>query len=214
MAVRLISNFSGLSMKAFVSIGFLSLAFLALHGCSGRTGGKRADSNGRGGGFNGAVSSEPDRANSTSNSNSSSGSLGSIENANRNQIVEHPDDIAKGLLQTEDAWNQAYIQKDEAWFQQNLADDYTEIGDTGKTINDKAGAIAEMKADKSTEIVAEISDAKVRVEGNSAIVTGINHVKLKDASGKPIDYKHRFTDTYIKRGDKWLIWADQATRIP
>ncbi|MEP6850783.1 MAG: nuclear transport factor 2 family protein [Acidobacteriota bacterium] len=201
-------------MKTFVSIGVLSLAFFALHGCSGRTGGNQADSKGRGG-VNGAVSSESNTANSASNSNPSSGRSLDNQNSEANSIfVERPEDIAKGLLQTEDAWNQAYVQKDEAWFQQNLADDYTEIGDTGKTINDKGGAIAEMKADNSTEIVAEISDAKVRVEGNSAIVTGINHVKLKDASGKPIDYKHRFTDTYIKRGDKWLVWADQATRIP
>ena len=202
-------------MKTTISILILSLVFLTLDGCSGRTGGNRADANGRGGG-NGAASNESNTANSAPNSNSSSGSSldSKNSNANTNEIVERPDDIAKGLLQTEDAWNQAYVQKDEAWFQQNLADDYTEISDTGKTINDKAGAIAEMKADKSTEIIAEISEAKVRVEGNSAVVTGINHVKLKDANGKPIDYKHRFTDTYIKRGDKWQIWADQATRIP
>ena len=192
-------------------ISILCLGFLFLNACGGRTGGNRTNQ-GNGTRGNGEPSSS---ANSGTNANVAGNSnTADTSNSNTNEIVERPEDISRGLLQMEDAWNQAYVQKDEAWFQQNLADDYTEIGDTGKTINDKAGAIAEMKADKSSEIIAEISDAKVRVEGNSAVVTGINHVKLKDANGKPVDYKHRFTDTYIKRDGRWQIWADQATRIP
>jgi ketosteroid isomerase-like protein len=179
----------------------------ALLGC-GRSGGDRNAARSNSNVASANIAAQVDNSNNA-NAQNTSGS-----NSNTNEIAERPEDISRGLLQMEDAWNQAYIQKDEAWFQQNLADDYTEISDTGKTINDKAGAIAEMKADKSTEIVAEISETKVRVEGNSAVVTGINHVKLKDPSGKPVDYKHRFTDTYIKRDGKWQIWADQATRIP
>src|SRR5262249_44525729 len=60
-------------------------------------------------------------------------------NASTVEIIETPESISAALLQMEDAWNAAYGRRDEAWFQQNLADDYTEIGDDGKTINDKAG---------------------------------------------------------------------------
>jgi ketosteroid isomerase-like protein len=95
-----------------------------------------------------------------------------------------------------------------------LADDYTEIGDDGRTINDKAGATAAMKADKSTALETDLSDMKVRVEGNAAVVTGVNHVRLKDPTGKQQDYKHRFTDTFVKRDRRWLIWANESTRMP
>lgn len=181
---------------------------LFLGACDGRDA-NRSNGNRASGNSNTAAN-----ANAVSNANPNANANANSANANTNVIVERPEDISKGLLQMEDAWNDAYGQKNEEWFQQNLADDYTEIGDTGKTINDKAGAIAEMKADKSTEIITAISDTKVRVEGNSAVVTGINHVKLKDPAGKPVDYKHRFTDTFVKRNDKWQVWADQATRIP
>ena len=165
-------------------------------------------------------------ANATSNTNGAapvnnsnvpqSGPL-SANNSNANtptEIVETSESISAALLQMEDAWNAAYVRRDEAWFQQNLADDYTEIGDDGKAINDKAGATAAMKADKSTAIETELSETKVRVEGNAAIVTGVNHVRLKDPTGKQQDYKHRFTDTFVKRDGRWLIWANESTRMP
>lgn len=159
-------------------------------------------------------------ANATTNVNTGNSSANANLSANANSsnsniaIVDTPANEGDGLLQIEDAWNAAYVRRDEGWFQQNLADDYTEIGDSGKTINDKAGAIAAMLADKSTGITTELSDTKVRIEGNSAVVTGVNHVKLKDENGHLQDYRHRYTDTYIKRDGKWLIWANESTRMP
>ena len=194
-----------------IGVLVLCIGFLGSFGC-GRSGGNRAAGN------NGAAAgNSPNAANSINSSNAglaNSGPQANALNANTNEIVASNEDISRGLLQMEDAWNDAYVRRDEAWFQQNLADDYTEIGDTGKTINDKAGAIEAMKDDKSVEIITQLSDTKVRIEGDAAVITGVNHVRLKDEHGRQQDYKHRFTDTFIKRGDRWLVWANQATRMP
>ena len=196
----------------FLLVSILCFSILLFNTCGGRSDGNRANGANRANRNN-----EPSNSANSVNSANAANSAINANSSNSNttsEIFERPEDISKGLLQMEDAWNEAYVKRDEAWFQQNLADDYTEIGDSGKTINDKAGAIAAMKADKSTEIVAELSDTKVRVEGNAAIVTGVNHVRLKDENGRPQDYKHRYTDTYIKRDGRWLIWANESTRMP
>jgi len=200
-------------MKRILSL-FLAFFVLLifLDACSGRGDGNRVSRNAAGNGASNANEAAP-----ASNSNMPQSGPLNANNTNANtpsEIVESPASISAALLQMEDAWNAAYVRRDEAWFQQNLADDYSEIGDDGKTINDKAGATAAMKADKSTAIETELSDMKVRVEGNAAVVTGVNHVRLKDPTGKQQDYKHRFTDTYIKREGRWQIWANESTRIP
>ena len=56
------------------------------------------------------------------------------------------------------------------------------------------------------------SDSK-RVDGNAAVVTGINHVRGKDDKGVAFDRRTRFTDTFIKRDGRWLVWATQGTLI-
>jgi ketosteroid isomerase-like protein len=199
--------------RMFRSILVVCVALFCLNACGGR-----GDGSSRGNRGNAASNAnESNSANTTNNSNMPQSGPLSANNANAStptEIVETAESITAALLQMEDAWNQAYARRDEAWFQQNLADDYTEIADDGKTINDKAGATAAMKADKSTAIETELSDMKVRVEGNAAVVTGVNHVRLKDPTGKQLDYKHRFTDTFIKRDGRWLIWANESTRMP
>lgn len=59
-----------------------------------------------------------------------------------------------------------------------------------------------------------LSEVAARVVGDSAIVTGINHVKGRDAKGQPIDVRVRFTDTWVKRNGRWLAIASQGTQLP
>jgi len=56
-------------------------------------------------------------------------------------------------------------------------------------------------------------DLQVRIEGNAGIVTGVNHLKGKNENGEAFDVKLSFTDTYIKRDGRWLVWASQHTRL-
>ena len=77
----------------------------------------------------------------------------------------------------------------------------------------KDGTIADMKKSAATYESLELSDLGVRVEGDVAVVSGVNTVKGKDAQGKPMDRKTRFTDTFIRRDGQWQVWATQGTII-
>ncbi|MDQ3042576.1 MAG: nuclear transport factor 2 family protein, partial [Acidobacteriota bacterium] len=78
----------------------------------------------------------------------------------------------------------------------------------------RAAMIAKMKADKSTVESAELSDLDIRIEGGTAIVTGVNRLKGRDEKNQSFDIRVRFTDTFVKRDGRWQVWATQATSIP
>ena len=71
-----------------------------------------------------------------------------------------------------------------------------------------------MKTDKSVSDSLELSELTVRIEGNTGVVTGINHVKGKDEKGVAFDRQARFTDVFIKRDGRWRVLATQGTTIP
>jgi len=118
------------------------------------------------------------------------------------------------LMYMEHDWNNAYKKRDAGWFERNYAADYSNVSSGTGRIYTKASDLAEFKNDKSVTEWAELSDMNIRVDGNTAIITGINHVKGRDEKGQPMDYRLRFTDTFIKRDGRWQVWATQGTRIP
>jgi len=111
-------------------------------------------------------------------------------------------------------WNNAYLKRDVAWFERNYAADYSNVSSGTAKIYTKAEDLAEFKNDKSRDESAELSEMNIRVEGNMAVVTGVNHVKGRDDKNQPFDRRIRFTDTFIKRDGRWQVWATQGTRIP
>jgi ketosteroid isomerase-like protein len=118
------------------------------------------------------------------------------------------------LLYLENDWNEATKKKDVAWFERNFADDATEVASRTAVLHTKAEAIASMKTDKTVFESLEPSQLNVRVDGNVAIVTGVNRVRGRDDQGKSFDRRVRFTDTFIKRDGHWQVWASQGTAVP
>ena len=111
-------------------------------------------------------------------------------------------------------WNNAYKMRDAAWFERNYAGDMTEVDSSDGKIVGKKAAIAAMNADKSVIEWMMIEALDTRVEGNTAIVTSILHAKGRDEKGAAFDRRTRYTDTFIKRDGRWMVWASQGTRIP
>ncbi len=110
-------------------------------------------------------------------------------------------------------WNNALIKRDATWFERNFTADASEINAAG-AISRRAKLIEQIKADKNTIESAELSDLDISIEGGTAIITGINHLKGRDEKNQPVDKHIRFTDTFIKRDGRWLVWATQETRLP
>jgi ketosteroid isomerase-like protein len=124
-----------------------------------------------------------------------------------------PADDKNVLLQIEHGWNLALKNKDVSWFEQNLADDLTDTSSGNGALHSKVEDIAALKKDNTVYDSLELSNLQVRIEGNAGIVTGVNHLKGKDENGEVFEVKLSFTDTYIKRNGRWLVWASQHTRL-
>lgn len=113
----------------------------------------------------------------------------------------------------ENDWNNAAIKKDKSWFEKHFANDYSSVSSRDGKLYNKKEDIASLN-DPGGDDWAEISEMNIRIDGNKAIVTGVNHVKGKDDKGVAYDRRVRFTDTWIKRDGRWQAWATQGTRLP
>ena len=110
-------------------------------------------------------------------------------------------------------WNNAYAKRDAAWFERNYADDMSEVDSSdGKRLSKKE-AIAAMLADKTTDESVQIESMNIRVEGNTAVVMSVLHIKGRDEKGQAFDRRTRYIDTFVKRDGRWMVWATQGTRI-
>jgi ketosteroid isomerase-like protein len=111
-------------------------------------------------------------------------------------------------------WSDADVKRDMSWFESNFAADYSGISSLTGKLSNKAEEIAGMKSDKSVTESAESTDMNIRIEGNTAVVTGVYRTKGRDEKGQPFNRRIRYTDTYIKRDGRWQVWASQGTLIP
>ncbi len=125
----------------------------------------------------------------------------------------HPLADAGILTYMEMDWNQAWKTRDGEWVRANFANNASEVSSATGMIENKAQSIESYKNDKNTYESLQLSGMNVRVNGDMAVVTGINHVKGKDAAGKAIDRRVRFTDTFVKRDGRWMVMATQGTDI-
>ncbi len=111
-------------------------------------------------------------------------------------------------------WSNAEVKRDVSWFEQNFASDFSGVSSRTAKLSSKADEIAEYRTGRSVTESAASSDTNIRIEGNSAIITGVYHMKGRDEKGQPFDIRMRYTDTYIKRDGRWQVWASQGTLIP
>lgn len=102
-------------------------------------------------------------------------------------------------------WTESYKQHNIDILSSLLADEFVITVEDGSTYS-KAGYISH-SADSNTKVqVAELSDLKVRIHGDTAIVTGAYHEK-GESKGKPYEYHDRLTDCWMKMGGKWQVVA-------
>jgi uncharacterized protein (TIGR02246 family) len=92
-----------------------------------------------------------------------------------------------------------------------LADKVVETSTDGKVFAGKDAVLADAKSDTWSSV--DYTDLKVTVFGHTAIATGTFVGKGKDATGKTLDERVRFTDTWVKMDGKWLCVATQDTPL-
>ena len=99
----------------------------------------------------------------------------------------------------------AYKQRQLEAFAPLLDDDFVITFEDGSTYG-KTGYLSFTASSSLRVEVAEMSDMKVRVHGNTAVITGAYHER-GDIKGTPFDDHDRFTDVWMKKEGKWCLVA-------
>ncbi len=109
------------------------------------------------------------------------------------------------IVALEKKWTQAYKQRDVGILSSLLAEEFVITVEDGSTYG-KLGYISH-SADSSVRVeVAELSDLRVRVHGNVAVVTGAYH-ESGTSKGKRYEYRDRLTDVWVKSQAGWQVIA-------
>ena len=108
----------------------------------------------------------------------------------------------------ESQWIDAYKQRQTSTLASLLANDCvitTEDGTTYSKVGFVSYAMGPLRVD-----VAELSDLRVRIYDNVAVVTG-NYHESGELSGKPYDYHDKVTRVWMKIAGKWQLIASHCS---
>jgi len=109
------------------------------------------------------------------------------------------------IVDLEKKWTDAYKQADLNTMNSLLNEDVIVTVEDGKVYS-KSGYLTH-SVDKTVKVLlAEINDVRVRVDEDTAVVTGAYHEK-GTKNGKAYEFNDRFTDVWKDHGGKWQLIA-------
>ena len=119
--------------------------------------------------------------------------------------AQQKSDTASKILALEAKWNSAYQHGDVAQLNALLADDFLITVEDGSMYS-KTGYLGRLGGTAQHVDVSEMTDLKVRLRGDVAIVTGAYHEK-GTVMGKPYEYRDRLTDVWLNSDGRWQVIA-------
>jgi len=105
------------------------------------------------------------------------------------------------IVRIENEFCDAAIKRDASRLSEIFADDL--IWTENDQFTDKAGVMHRYMIDVQ-ELVLELRDVKIRIQGDIAVVISHVHV-VKKVGGKTIENTHTDDDVFRKRGGKWQL---------
>ena len=109
------------------------------------------------------------------------------------------------LRRLEEKWAAAYKERQIDLLSSLLNEDFVITVEDGNTYS-KGGYITH-SADPTVHVdVAELSNLRIRMRGNLAVVTGAYHER-GESNHKPYEYHDRLTDVWVKVGNSWQVLA-------
>ena len=117
----------------------------------------------------------------------------------------------KEVLAAMEAYKQALIKKDAAALSKILSDDLT-YTHSSNLHQDKAAVLASLNGNTVAEAI-DFKDLKIRVYGNTAVVSGDVDFR-NNAAGKVSVSKLHVLHVLVKGPQGWQLVARQATRYP
>jgi ketosteroid isomerase-like protein len=117
------------------------------------------------------------------------------------------------LIKLENRWNDAIVKHDRAFFDQILADDYISTDFDGN-VGTKADFLEFLRSGESVIASSIVDDMKVRIYGDTAVVTGRTTTVNEQYQGKDLSGQYRWTDTWVKYYlARWRCVAEHVSRI-
>ena len=107
---------------------------------------------------------------------------------------------------------QAFEKGDSDTLRKDLDATFTLTSSAG-VVTDFAQNVAEVAQRDPAYDMFRNHDQKVRLYGDSAIVTGITTIKGQ-SGGKTFEGDFQFTDTWVHRDGHWKLAASHASRLP
>ena len=115
------------------------------------------------------------------------------------------------LLKLENEFARAVTSNDADALDELLADDWVIVEPDGSFI-DKARFLGVIKSGALSHESMESTDLRVRIYGNTAVVTGLTATKGK-FMGQDFASCERATDIFVKQSDRWQCVFTQLTRF-
>lgn len=119
--------------------------------------------------------------------------------------------VTKALMDMEHQWTKLSKAGDGDGLAAMLSEDFVALDSDG-SMHGKTEVVARTK--KAKWVTNEIGDLKVNVHGDSAIVTGSWTGNGTDGTGKAVNAKERWADTWVKMANgKWQCVASASAPI-
>ena len=115
------------------------------------------------------------------------------------------------LLTLEKAFADAIVRNDLEGIGRLVTDDWIIIDPNGEIV-DRARFFEVIKSGALTHDMMESEDFRVRVYGDSAVVTGVTRTKGK-FMGQEFTTQERATDVFVKRDGRWQCVLTHLTRF-
>jgi len=115
------------------------------------------------------------------------------------------------LLKVEKEFAKAIVKNDLEGIERLVAVDWIIVGPDGEIV-ERARFFEVMKSGAMTHDAMESEDFRIRVYGDSAVVTGITRTKGK-FMGQEFSTKERATDVFVKRDGRWQCVLTHLTRL-
>jgi ketosteroid isomerase-like protein len=121
-------------------------------------------------------------------------------------------DAEEELLRIEKEFAQAIVSSDLEGLGRIVADDWIIIDPNGEIV-DRTRFFEVIKSDALTHDTMESENFRVRVYGDSAVVTAITRTKGKFMR-QEFSTQERATDVFVKRDGRWQCVLTHLTRFP
>src|ERR1700761_2212454 len=126
-------------------------------------------------------------------------------------VFPHHENAHKEIEGLELDWRQAQLTNNISTVDRLLADDYLGISANG-TLETKADELSRRRAGSLHITQRELSDIKVRIYGDTAVVTSRADVVGKNGD-RDVSGRYRYTRVYSNKDGQWRIVSFEASRV-